>query len=120
MSNRWRPLAQAALSSAEWGEVSAEISRSAGIEADPSDLSPFRAFWLHLGADIQEPLTGARCNLGGGSMALMPDGTVFPCRRLPVAVGNALEEPFARIRERLAEFEPGDGNSCRALAAALS
>jgi radical SAM protein with 4Fe4S-binding SPASM domain len=56
------------------------------------------------GAD--EPLRGAPCNLGRDSMCLMPDGTVYPCRRLPVAVGNVLGEPFAAIRERLAAYAP--------------
>jgi radical SAM protein with 4Fe4S-binding SPASM domain len=49
-------------------------------------------------------LQGALCNLGDESMALMPDGTVYPCRRLPIAVGNVLKEPFETILPRLKRY----------------
>ncbi len=55
--------------------------------------------------DEDETVTAALCNLGAGSMALMPDGTVFPCRRLSIPVGNLLREPFPVVRARLAEWE---------------
>jgi MoaA/NifB/PqqE/SkfB family radical SAM enzyme len=39
-------------------------------------------------------------------MALLPDGSVFPCRRLPLPQGNVLEEPFEAILARLAGWAP--------------
>jgi MoaA/NifB/PqqE/SkfB family radical SAM enzyme len=68
-------------------------------------------------------LAGAECNLGGGSMALMPDGTVHPCRRFPESLGNARWEPMERILARLERFAAGLGAperpGCRALERAL-
>jgi len=99
----------------QWPVVTDAIARVAGVEADPGDLARYRAFWLRFqGGGIA--VSGAFCNLGE-SMALMPDGTVFPCRRLPLRVGNVLEEPFAEILPRL-ETWCGDG-ACRALERAL-
>lgn len=100
------------------------IARAAGAAADPDDLRAFQALWIETGA-ANDGLHGAGCNLGAGSMALMPDGSVFPCRRLPHPIGNALSEPFDVILERLAAWTPvSDGaqgacDGCRALARAL-
>lgn len=41
-----------------------------------------------------------RCSAGRRLLAVMPDGLVYPCRRLPIPVGNVLEVPFANIRRR--------------------
>jgi radical SAM protein with 4Fe4S-binding SPASM domain len=90
----------------EWGAAAVAIAAAAGVDADPEELLPFRAFWVDTAGDAEEPLSGALCNLGRDSMCLMPDGTVYPCRRLPIAAGNVLEEPFAAIRERLAAYAP--------------
>ncbi len=105
----------------EWLQAIESIVRASGLDADPADLPAYRAFWLATGIEAEEPRRGALCNLGAGSMALMPDGTVFPCRRLPIAVGQVLTEPFAAIRARLRKYQPGgDCVGCRALANALS
>lgn len=121
-----------------WAAACDAICRAADIEVAPRDLLPFRAFWLHLNDDAPEPLTGALCNLGDESMALMPDGTVYPCRRLPVPVGNLLEQSFDLVLERLSEYAPSlmrpllrrtapchncevsDCAGCRALARAIT
>jgi MoaA/NifB/PqqE/SkfB family radical SAM enzyme len=112
-----RKLDSQVLSADEWSQAVAAIARASKTGADPRALAPYRAFWLWLDPEKSEKLQGALCNLGGESMALMPDGTVYPCRRLPVAVGNALSEPFSQILSRLGEY-PADAD-CRALAHAL-
>lgn len=38
-----------------------------------------------------------RCNAGRRLLALLPDGTLLPCRRLPVPVGNLAEAPLERL-----------------------
>jgi MoaA/NifB/PqqE/SkfB family radical SAM enzyme len=110
------------LGPAEWSRAAADVARVAGSDADPEDLLPYRAFWLATGSDAPEDrLSGALCNLGDEAMALMPDGTVYPCRRLPIPIGNVLERPFAQILERLASFRPDPTCcDCRALAHALA
>ncbi len=130
-------MSEAVLSADEWYQVLLDIGQSAGLEVDPDELAACRAFWLWLDREPEEALDAALCNLGSESMALMPDGTVFPCRRLEIPVGNLLREPFADIRSRLAgwdcsrirprlhgdicgacQFEDCPG--CRALARALT
>lgn len=38
-----------------------------------------------------------QCSAGHGLITIMPDGTVFPCRRLPVSVGNLFERDLSEI-----------------------
>ena len=33
---------------------------------------------------------GALCSVGNNALTIMPDGTVYPCRRLPIPIGNVL------------------------------
>jgi radical SAM protein with 4Fe4S-binding SPASM domain len=99
-------MADEVLGPSEWSDAVQAIAAAAGVDAAPEDLLPYRAFWLDTRPGSAEPLRGALCNLGRDSMCLMPDGTVFPCRRLPIPVGNVLDEPFAAIRERLATWAP--------------
>ncbi|MBF0407254.1 MAG: radical SAM protein [Candidatus Riflebacteria bacterium] len=40
-----------------------------------------------------------KCTAAKRLLALMPDGTVFPCRRYPVAIGNIFTEPLSNIRK---------------------
>jgi len=125
------------LSPDDWSDALRSVAAAAGIEADPGDLLPYKAFWLDTRPGAEDPLSGALCNLGDGSMALMPDGTVYPCRRLPIPQGNVLAVPFAEILDRLAGFSTQsirprlsgvfcpscgmeDCSGCRALARALS
>lgn len=42
-------------------------------------------------------LMGQRCPIGISSLTIMPDGTVYPCRRLPIPLGNILQQSFAEI-----------------------
>lgn len=106
------------LDSKDWWNAAEEIAGAAGICADPLELAPYRAFWLDTSGDGESRLRAALCNLGE-SMALMPDGTVFPCRRLPTPIGNILTESFLSILTRLGEFAPDaikrrlSGSHCR-------
>jgi radical SAM protein with 4Fe4S-binding SPASM domain len=99
-------MAAEVLAAAEWSAAATAIAEAAGVDAEPDDLRPYRALWVDTRPGVEEPLRGALCNLGRDSMCLMPDGTVYPCRRLPIPVGNVRDEPFSAIRERLAAFAP--------------
>jgi len=78
------------LTSSEWQEVLAAIANVAGVSAD--DLRPYKAF--HVG---KAEISGAPCCLGPASMALMPDGTVYPCRRVPAPAGKLPDDGMERI-----------------------
>lgn len=103
------------------------------FDITPEDLLPYRAFFLDInGGEI----LGALCNLGDESMCLMPDGLVYPCRRLPIVLGDLKTEEFYSILDRLGDFrnritkdllkgrchqcEVEDCIGCRALAYALT
>jgi len=122
----------------DWADAVRNVASAAGlVDVDPLDLLPYKAFWLDTRSGTEDPLAGALCNLGDGSMALMPDGTVYPCRRTPIPLGNVLQEPFDDILARLARFSPAatrprlkgifctscgveECSGCRALARATS
>jgi radical SAM protein with 4Fe4S-binding SPASM domain len=40
---------------------------------------------------------GAMCSVGNNALTIMPNGDVFPCRRLPVKLGNLLENSIYEI-----------------------
>lgn len=40
---------------------------------------------------------GAICSAGNNALAIMPNGDVLPCRRLPIKLGNVLETTFFDI-----------------------
>jgi len=86
-----------ALAPTEWREVLGAIARIAG--AAPSALQQYKAFWVD-GASV----SGAPCCLGPASMALMPDGTVYPCRRVPAPVGKLPGDGMERILAALGGF----------------
>lgn len=144
-------MAETVLTPQAWHNAILDIGKAAGTEVDPDSLAACRAFWLDLknpgepeesakpdeADETDSPLEAALCNLGPNSMALMPDGTVFPCRRLEIPVGNLLHEPFFDVRHRLAAWEcpqvrprltgeycgscpVSDCPGCRALARALT
>lgn len=143
MVERFVPLGNGAgmaaevLSAADWRNVVGTVADLAGLAVDLVGLAAGRAFWLWFDRPAEDALEMALCNLGPDSMALMPDGTVFPCRRLAIPVGNLLNDDFFAIRARLASWDPGvlrprlrgdlcgacpfpDCPGCRALARALT
>lgn len=44
-----------------------------------------------------DPDVGALCSVGNNALTIMPDGTVYPCRRLPISIGNILEDGLFKI-----------------------
>jgi len=44
-----------------------------------------------------DPDVGALCSAGNNALTVMPDGTVYPCRRLPIPIGNVLEDGLFSI-----------------------
>ncbi len=71
----------------EWRYIANFIKDYFSID-DINEISKYKAFYIDF---KNEKLFGALCNLGE-SFAIMPDGTIYPCRRLPISIGNALFE----------------------------
>ena len=85
------------LTAMEWREVLGAIAYAAGVVV--GELLPYKAFWVD-GTTAR----GAPCCLGPGSMALMPDGTVYPCRRVPIPVGKLPDDGMDRILATLGGY----------------
>lgn len=45
----------------------------------------------------EDHTVGALCSAGNNALTIMPDGTVYPCRRLPIPIGNVLTDGFFKI-----------------------
>ncbi|MCX8095004.1 MAG: radical SAM protein [Caldisericia bacterium] len=85
----------------EWKEVMREIIYFLDINISYIELIPYKAFWI----DLQNnKIKGALCNLGDEAIALMPDGTIYPCRRLTIPYGNILTDDFNEILKKLKNF----------------
>ena len=44
-----------------------------------------------------DPTVGALCSAGNNALTVMHDGTIYPCRRLPIPIGNALTDSFYKV-----------------------
>jgi radical SAM protein with 4Fe4S-binding SPASM domain len=47
--------------------------------------------------DPENPVPSAGCAAGVSGLTILPDGTVTPCRRLPVAIGNVKKDSLREI-----------------------
>jgi radical SAM protein with 4Fe4S-binding SPASM domain len=63
------------------------------------EVLPYQAFGVMFRDDGTE-LLGAPCIIGKDGLCIMPEGTVLPCRRFPVAIGNLLNDSLKDIWER--------------------
>jgi radical SAM protein with 4Fe4S-binding SPASM domain len=45
----------------------------------------------------EDESVGALCSVGNNALTIMPDGTVYPCRRLPIPIGNILKDGLFSI-----------------------
>ncbi len=96
---RGRLLKDQYLKKTEWKKVIDIITQFAGINCEAIELLPYKAFHILFKKSLD--LRGALCNLGEDSMALMPNGDVYPCRRFPTRIGNIISEDFSEILLRL-------------------
>lgn len=88
----------------EWKSAVSKILNVAGLDLISEDVVQYRAFWL-----VNERgrlfIKGALCNLGRGSMALMPDGSIFPCRRYPKKIADLKYEDLGSIMRKLSDYD---------------
>jgi len=85
------------LSPEEWLKAQVtmlEAARRRGIALMPRDPT----FTLLLsGPGRDGPVVVSGCAAGYNGLAVEPDGTVYPCRRLPIAVGNVFEDDLETL-----------------------
>jgi radical SAM protein with 4Fe4S-binding SPASM domain len=63
-----------------------------------SDKSTITRVKMHRALQFQySNSTPYRCVAGETLITIMPNGDLYPCRRMPVKVGNVLEQPLASI-----------------------
>jgi radical SAM protein with 4Fe4S-binding SPASM domain len=119
----------------EWKEMIGMLFRFFSIEGDHLSPVPYQAFQISFTGEEPE-LLGAPCVIGLDGLCIMPEGNVFPCRRLPVSIGNLLQTPLKQIWEasdileklrgkedlkgRCGTCKRGDCRGCRSLAFALT
>lgn len=83
------------------GWLSAQVTmideaRRHGIALMPRDPS-FTLLLTNVSPTEAAPTVVNGCAAGYNGLAIEPDGTVFPCRRLPIPLGNIFESDFDEI-----------------------
>jgi len=87
------------LSKEEWKEMVRMLLDFFQTEEKEDSLLPYQAFQVSFNEEEPEFL-GAPCVIGVDGLCIMPEGSVFPCRRFPVLIGNLLKEPLEQIWEK--------------------
>jgi radical SAM protein with 4Fe4S-binding SPASM domain len=128
-----RSLIKHALTREQWFKVIRDIINYYDLGLTPRDFLAYRAFWIDFADEVE--VLGALCDHGENSMALMPNGDIYPCRRTPVKMGNIIHDDMRSIIERLGDLRKGYRSKlqgmcrdckidecigCRALARALA
>jgi len=86
------------LNKEEWKELIETLSNLFLID-DRNALLPYQAFQVNFNGEEPE-LLGAPCVIGRDGLCIMPEGSVFPCRRFPISIGNLLNDPLKEIWEK--------------------
>ena len=123
------------LSKEEWKEMVRMLLDFISAEREDPSFLPYQAFQINFN-DEEPELLGAPCVLGVDGLCIMPEGTVFPCRRFPISIGNLLETPLEQIwgeselleklrkkgnlKGKCGGCEIRDCRGCRSLALALT
>jgi len=106
------------LKCSEWLEVVENILQFTHLDVTPEDLLPYKAFHIEF-KNVRE-VKGALCNVGDESMALMPNGDIYPCRRLPLKMGNILQDDFNGIVLKLGSLREDYEHHLKGICSACS
>lgn len=68
---------------------------SLAIKEDKIRILLYRPLFALLNGN--DPTVGALCSAGNNALTIMHDGTIYPCRRLPIPIGNALADSFYKV-----------------------
>ncbi len=81
----------------DWQDAVELITDFCSLAVDERAILPYKAFWVKFHEDEPLKLYGATCNVADDSLCIMPDGSVYPCRRFNKPIGNLLESPLKSI-----------------------
>lgn len=95
---RGREIMDEVLGKEEWQELTKTLSDFFSMEED-RPFFPYQAFQISFHEGEQE-LLGAPCVIGRDGLCIMPDGTLFPCRRFPISIGNLLKDSLKTVWEK--------------------
>jgi radical SAM protein with 4Fe4S-binding SPASM domain len=84
------------LSKEEWKEMIGMLLDFFPAVEEEHLFLPYQAFQISFNEEEPE-LLGAPCVIGVDGLCIMPEGTVFPCRRFPISIGNLLRESLKKI-----------------------
>ncbi len=87
------------LSKEEWKEMIGMLLDFISIEREEHSFLPYQAFQISFNGEERE-LLGAPCVIGVDGLCIMPEGSVFPCRRFPISIGNLLKDSLKTIWEK--------------------
>lgn len=68
---------------------------SLAMEEDKIRILLYRPLFALLNGN--DPTVGAMCSAGTNALTIMHDGTIYPCRRLPIPIGNAVKDSFYKV-----------------------
>jgi len=91
---RGQQLSEMLLSPSEISSLYDEVYRMRG-ELNHTHILMYRPLFTLINPD--DPNIGALCSVGNNALTIMPDGTVYPCRRLPIPIGNILDDGLFSI-----------------------
>ncbi|MCM8760270.1 MAG: radical SAM protein [Candidatus Omnitrophica bacterium] len=97
---RGRKISGSLISTFDWLYIIRTICNICEAEEDIEALLPYRGFMVRVTDKGAYDLFGAPCIIGTDGIAVMPDGSVFPCRRFPLPIGNLLKDKLEDIWEK--------------------
>ena len=83
----------------QWKELVETLLEFFSMKTHEHEVLPYQAFQVVFTGDETE-LLGAPCIIGRDGLCVMPEGTVFPCRRFPIPIGNLLNNSLKQIWEK--------------------
>ena len=96
---RGREIMDEVLDKAQWKELVETLLKLFSTKMEEHNFYPYQAFQIIFKEDEME-LLGAPCVIGRDGLCIMPEGSVFPCRRFPISIGNLLDDLLNQIWEK--------------------
>ena len=95
---RGREIMDEVLDKEQWRELVETLLELFSMKMEEHNVYPYQAFQIVFNKDGTE-LLGAPCVIGRDGLCIMPEGSVFPCRRFPISIGNFLSDSLKQIWE---------------------